>query len=67
MARNPFTPTFAVSPPLLVAREDERASFAKALEDGPGAPGRAMLFTGARGCGKTVLLNAVEAEARSRG
>ncbi|MEJ7773071.1 MAG: ATP-binding protein, partial [Geodermatophilaceae bacterium] len=67
MARNPFTPTFGVSPPLLVAREDELASFAEALDDGPGAPGRAMLFTGARGSGKTVLLNAVEEEARARG
>jgi len=45
VARNPFTPTFGVSPPLLVAREDELASFAEALDDGPGAPGRAMLFT----------------------
>lgn len=67
MARNPFTPTFGVSPPLLVAREDELAAFAEALDDGPGAPGRAMLFTGARGSGKTVLLNAVEEEARARG
>ena len=64
---NPFTPSFGVSPPLLVGREEPLDRFAEALEDGPGSPGRATVYTGARGTGKTVLLNAVEDLARERG
>jgi hypothetical protein len=41
--------------------------FADALENGPGAPGRATLYTGARGSGKTVMLNAVEDHAKQQG
>jgi hypothetical protein len=65
--RSPFTPTFGASPPILAGRGELLEEFAEALEDGPGAPGRATIYAGARGTGKTVLLNAVEAEARSRG
>lgn len=65
--RNPFKPTFGATPPRLVGRSDLIREFADALDDGPGAPGRATLYTGARGAGKTVLLNAVEEEARRRG
>ena len=64
---NPFTPSFGVSPPLLVGRSALLASFSEALEDGPGAPGRATLYTGARGTGKTVMLNEVEDLATRRG
>lgn len=64
---DPFKPTFGVTPPVLVGRSDQIATFADALEDGPGSTGRATLYTGARGSGKTVMLNAVEEEARSRG
>ena len=64
---NPFTPSFGVSPPLLVGREEPLERFSEALEDGPGSPGRATVYTGARGTGKTVLLNAVEDLARERG
>src|SRR5680860_498427 len=67
MAQNPFTPTFGVTPPMLVGRDEEISTFADALDDGPGAPGRAMLFTGVRGSGKTVMLNAVEDAAARRG
>lgn len=65
--RNPFKPTFGVSPPLLVGRDELIQDFSDALDDGPGAPARATLYTGARGAGKTVMLNAVQEEARSRG
>jgi hypothetical protein len=65
--RNPFTPTFGVSPPLLAGRADLLEEFAAAFEDGPGAPGRMTLYTGARGTGKTVMLNEVEDVARQRG
>lgn len=64
---NPFRATFGVSPPFLAGRDAILAEFDGALNDGPGASGRAMLFTGPRGSGKTVLLNAVEDQARSRG
>ena len=67
MARNPFTPTFGVSPPLLVGRSDLLEDFVDALEEGPGAPGRMTLYTGARGTGKTVMLNEVEDLARQQG
>jgi hypothetical protein len=64
---NPFHASFGVSPPLLVGRDDVLADFAEALEDGPGSAGRATLYTGARGSGKTVMLNAVEDRAREHG
>lgn len=64
---NPFKPGFGVSPPVLAGRDDLIAEFEDALEDGPGALGRATLYTGARGAGKTVMLNAVERRARARG
>lgn len=64
---NPFHASFGVSPPLLVGRDDVLEDFVEALEDGPGSAGRASLYTGARGAGKTVMLNAVEDLARERG
>jgi hypothetical protein len=64
---NPFAASFGVDPPLLVGRDGLLAEFAEALDDGPGATGRATLYTGARGTGKTVMLNAVEDLARARG
>lgn len=67
MAANPFTPTFGVTPPVLAAREDELEVFVEGLEDGVGSPGRAMVITGTRGSGKTVLLNSIEDAAQERG
>ena len=64
---NPFKPTFGATPPLLAGRDEPLEEFVGALRDGPGAAGRATLYTGARGAGKTVMLNAVEDEAKSRG
>jgi len=65
--RNPFTASFGVSPPLLVGRDAILAEFSTALADGAGASGRATLYTGARGSGKTVMLNAAEDLARAEG
>lgn len=65
--QNPFHASFGVSPPLLVGRDDALEDFVEALEDGPGSAGRATLYTGARGAGKTVMLNAVEDLARQHG
>ncbi len=64
---NPFRPSFGVSPPLLVGRDGLLDDFAEALEDGPGSAARATIYTGARGSGKTVMLNAVEGRAREHG
>jgi hypothetical protein len=64
---NPFHPTFGVDPPLLAGRDALIAEFKDALLDGPGAAGRATLYTGARGAGKTVMLNAVEDAAKEEG
>ncbi len=66
MTRNPFSPTFGVSPPLLVGRDDLIGEFASGLGDGPGSPSRATLYTGARGTGKTVILNAVQEVAKEQ-
>jgi hypothetical protein len=65
--RNPFTPSFGTPPPLLVERENVIAEFEEALEIGPGAPGRAIFITGARGVGKTVVLNELEDSAKQAG
>lgn len=64
--RDPFRPSFGVSPPLLVGRQELIENFGDALDAGPGGLARATLYTGQRGTGKTVLLNAVEDEAKSR-
>jgi len=57
--RNPFKPTAGATPPLLVGRSDAMEEFSESLADGPGAPGRLTIFTGARGVGKTVMLTEV--------
>lgn len=67
MPRNPFTPSFGVSPPVLVGRESDLRAVHDALESGPGDPFRAVKVHGLRGSGKTVFLNAVEDAARERG
>lgn len=65
--RNPFKPSFGVDPPLLVGRELLLDEFSYGLESGPGSAARASLYTGARGAGKTVLLNAIEDLAKEHG
>ena len=64
--RNPFTPTFGRTPPVTAGRQDHLEEFAYAL-DTPGAMARVSLITGARGMGKTVMLNEFERIARSAG
>jgi hypothetical protein len=64
---NPFKPSFGVSPPVLVGRDALIEEFVEGLEDGPGSAARATIYTGARGSGKTVMLNAVEDRARKLG
>lgn len=51
-----FTPTFGAIPPLLADRQNLIHDFAYALDNGPGARGRATLVTGTRGVGKSLML-----------
>lgn len=64
---NPFRPGFGVSPRVLAGRADLLEEFELALDEGPGSPLRSVLISGARGMGKTVILNELEELARVRG
>lgn len=64
--RNPFRATLGATPPVLVGRSEVIEDFALALDEGPGFHERVTLVTGARGIGKTVLLNALESTAEER-
>ena len=67
VGRNPFSPTFGASPPVIAGRDDLLEAVDDALGTGPTHPDYTTLFLGARGAGKTVMLNAVEDLARARG
>lgn len=67
MHDNPFRPGFGISPPMLAGRDALLDEWREVLGLGAWSPFRAALVTGMRGVGKTVLLNAVEDEARERG
>ena len=64
---NPFTPVFGNEPPILAGRTQLINNAKKGLESTPGDPNRITIFTGPRGSGKTVLLNAISALADERG
>lgn len=65
-AANPFRPGFGVSPRVLAGRDQLLEEFDTALDEGPGSPLRSVLVSGARGMGKTVILNELEEAARVR-
>ena len=67
MARNPFSPSWGVDPPVFVGRDEVLRAVEEALTDGPGSPDRAMLVTGVRGVGKTVFLRQAAAVAEQHG
>lgn len=55
---NPYTPNAGATPPLLVGRDDQLASFGLLLARlTRGRTEQSMIITGLRGVGKTVLLN----------
>lgn len=64
---NPFAPGFGTQPPLLAGRDGLLRRIASAMAAGPRHPDSTLVIIGARGTGKTVLLNAAESEGRSRG
>ena len=63
---NPFSPSFGISPPVLVGRRDVLNSF-DTVFDNIRSPSYATLLWGFRGVGKTVLLNEIEDRAKARG
>jgi len=67
MLKNPFTPTFGSVPLLLAGREKPIADVIEGLDNSPGDPNRATIYTGPRGSGKTVLLRKIEEEAQQIG
>ncbi|GAB3694080.1 ATP-binding protein [Corynebacterium nasicanis] len=60
---NPFRPSFGITPAVVAGRDGVVANVGIALREGPGSPYRFTLISGARGTGKTVLLNLLEDEA----
>jgi len=48
-------------------RTGKVGAFLDDMDDGPGSPGRPVLFTSTQGSGRTVMLNAVDDVARTRG
>ncbi|MDR1710352.1 MAG: AAA family ATPase [Propionibacteriaceae bacterium] len=64
---NPFSPTFGTNPYLLVGRAPVLQELARDFDLGPGSPAQAVLFTGVRGVGKTVMLNEFQDIVRARG
>ncbi|RRD36719.1 ATP-binding protein [Leucobacter sp. OH2974_COT-288] len=66
-SKNPFTATLGATPPLLVGRQQEVADFELALDSGPGSHERVSLIVGARGSGKTVMLDRFALSAQQRG
>ncbi|WP_300908553.1 ATP-binding protein [Corynebacterium stationis] len=64
---NPFHPTFGASPRFWAGRKAILEGFSEALDSPVGHPDRAMLISGTRGIGKTVLLTELEDIAEARG
>lgn len=66
--KNPYSPGAGAPPPELVGRdpilEQARVLLGRTLKK---RPEKSLLLTGLRGVGKTVLLNAIEREARAAG
>lgn len=65
--RNPYAPGAGQRPPELAGRGPEQRQFEVVLERvARGRPERSLIFTGLRGVGKTVLLNAMRSQAIQR-
>lgn len=66
-AKNPFTPTFGMVPPILAGRDRIIEDMTRAFDDGPGNPNLSTLLVGARGSGKTALLSCFAENAQTQG
>lgn len=67
MPENPFRPTFGRTPPELLDRDGALEEFEYGLRIRSGVLGLLTIITGARGVGKTVMLNEAQALAREQG
>lgn len=66
MLNNPFTPVFGGKPDFFFGRQDLLKRFDRALEV-RGSDYRSLFITGARGSGKTALLEQLSLKARRKG
>lgn len=64
---NLFSPSFGNRPSVFVGREDIVSSFLEGLQEPAGRRERAVVITGQRGMGKTVLLLEIAEKAREQG
>ncbi|WP_411730691.1 ATP-binding protein [Paeniglutamicibacter sp.] len=65
--QNPFRPTFGRTPPELIDRNDTLEEFEYGLRIRSGVLGLLTIITGARGVGKTVMLNEAQGLAQEQG
>ena len=65
MTTNPFTPGYGIMPPHIAGRERDQAIISESLELLANSRGpRPILMIGPRGCGKTVLIEWCQEQAR---
>lgn len=64
---SPFTPGFGCTPPVVAGRAELFEAITRGVAGGPGHPGYASITVGARGTGKTTLLNLVRGAAQKKG
>lgn len=66
-APSPFTPGFGRTPPVVAGRAELFETITRGAAGGPGHPGHASITVGARGTGKTTLLNLIRGAAQKKG
>lgn len=64
---SPFTPGFGSTPSVVAGRVELFETITRGVASGPGHPGYASIAIGARGIGKTTLLNLVRGAAQKKG
>ena len=64
---SPFTPGFGSTPSVVAGRVELFETITSGAAGGPGHPGYASITVGARGTGKTTLLNLVRGAAQKKG
>lgn len=64
---SPFTPGFGSTPPVVAGRVELFEAITRGVAGGPGHPEYASITIGARGTGKTTLLNLVRGAAQKKG
>ena len=66
-APSPFTPGFGRTPSVVAGRAELFEAITRGAAGGPGHPGYASITVGARGTGKTTLLNLIRQAAHKKG